>query len=122
LILLLLLLLCAPFLLCVLLCCCCIHQGVSGAVRRRMLLTAQHPELELRPMLLFPEVREMSLCCFELQSIWGGWCLVYVYRPANPHEVPFLETTASLAIRFKVHFMQSSTPSWSCGPCCCFQR
>lgn len=34
----------------------CDVQGVSGAVKRRMLLTAQHPELELRPMLLFPEV------------------------------------------------------------------
>lgn len=29
--------------------------GVSGAVKRRMLLTQQHPEQELRPMLLFPE-------------------------------------------------------------------
>jgi hypothetical protein len=34
-----------------------VAQGVSGAVKRRMLLTAQHPEMELRPMLLFPEVR-----------------------------------------------------------------
>jgi hypothetical protein len=34
-----------------------VMQGVSGAVKRRMLLTAQHPEMELRPMLLFPEVQ-----------------------------------------------------------------
>jgi len=35
----------------------CVLQGVSGQVKQRMLLTQQHPEMELRPMLLFPEVR-----------------------------------------------------------------
>jgi hypothetical protein len=34
-----------------------VQGGVSGQVKQRMLLTQQHPEMELRPMLLFPEVR-----------------------------------------------------------------
>lgn len=37
--------------------CCAVQGGVSGQVKQRMLSTVQHPELELRPMLLFPEVR-----------------------------------------------------------------
>ena len=33
-----------------------VQGGVAAAVKQRMLLTVEHPELELRPMLLFPEV------------------------------------------------------------------
>ncbi len=35
-------------------------QGVAGLIKERMLLSAVHPEMEMRPVLLFPEVCILS--------------------------------------------------------------
>lgn len=61
--------------------------GVAAAVKQRMLLTVERPELELRPMLLFPEVR--SFWCCQSSTQIGEIAPHFTIEGVMPFYMPF---------------------------------